>query len=178
MALSAKYRAFIDEYLRCFNATDAYMVVYPKSSRDAASVSATRLLRNAKIAEEVQRRVDELAMSPNEVLLTLAEHARADFKDFLTVAPNGDIALDIAKAEGKTHLIKRVTQRRTIRTTKDTEIDETVLTLELHDAQSALVHIGKHHKLFTDRVEQDVTDRAAAALIAAMRQGVSEADDE
>ena len=70
--------------------------------------------------------------------MRLADQARADYKDFLGVAHNGDIALDMDKAEGKTHLIKRVTQRRTVRTTKDTQIDETVLSLELHDAQAAL----------------------------------------
>jgi phage terminase small subunit len=155
MALSAKQSAFVEEYLRVWNATDAYQAIYPKTNRDAARASAARLLANVSIAEEIQRRVDERAMSANEVLDRLAEHARADYKDFISVADNGDVALDMMKAEGKTHLIRRVTQRRTIRTTKDMQIDETVLSLELHDAQAALVHIGKHHKLFTEKVEQE-----------------------
>jgi len=154
MALSAKQKAFIEEYLRCWNATDAYQAIYPKSSRDAARANAARLIANDSISEELQRRIDERAMSANEVLDRLAEQARADYKDFLVVAPNGDIALDMAKAEGKTHLIRRVTQKRTVRRLKDAEIDETSLTLELHDAQAALVQLGKHHKLFTDQVQQ------------------------
>lgn len=154
MALSAKQSAFVEEYLRCWNATDAYQAIYPKSSRDAARASAARLLANVSISEAIQQRVDELAMSANEVLIKLAEHARADYKDFISVAANGDLVLDMDKAEGKTHLIKRVTSRRTIRTLKDAEIDETVLSVELHDAQAALVQIGKHHKLFTDNVQQ------------------------
>lgn len=113
------------------------------------------MLTNADIAEEIQRRVDELAMSRHEVLTLLAEHARVDYKDFISVAANGDVALDITKAEGKTHLIKRVTQRRTIRTTKDSQIDETVMSLELHDAQAALVQIGKHHGLFDKRGSEE-----------------------
>lgn len=155
MAISAKQKAFIDEYLRCWNATDAYQVAYPKSSRDAARANAARLIANDSISAEIKARVTERAMSANEVLDRLAEQARADYKDFLDVAPNGDIALDMAKAEGKTHLIKRVTQRRTVRTTKDTQIDETVLSVELHDAQAALVTIGKHHKLWTDQVKHE-----------------------
>jgi len=154
MALSAKQSAFVDEYLRRWNATDAYQAIYPKSSRDAARAHAARLVANGSIAAEIQRRVDARAMSANEVLDRLAEQARADYKDFLVVAPNGDIALDMAKAEGKTHLIRRVTQKRTVRRLKDAEIDETSLTLELHDAQAALVQLGKHHKLFTDQVQQ------------------------
>jgi phage terminase small subunit len=155
MALSPKHRKFCEEYLRLWNATDAYQAAYPKTNRDTARANGARLLANASISEEIDRRVDELAMPAPEVLIRLAEHARADYKDFISVATNGDVALDMVKAEGKTHLIKKVTQRRTIRTTKDMQIDETVWSLELHDAQAALVHIGKHHKLFTEKVEQE-----------------------
>lgn len=153
MALSPKHRKFCEEYLRLWNATDAYQAAYPKASRETARRNGSDLLTNTDISEEIKRRVEEITLSANEVLARLAEHARADYKDFIKVAANGDVALDMEKAEGKTHLIRRVTQRRTIRTTKDVQIDETVLSLELHDAQAALVQIGKHHKLFTEKVE-------------------------
>ena len=152
--LSPKHRKFCEEYLRLWNATDAYQAAYPKASRETARRNGSDLLTNTDISAEIQRRVEEITLSANEVLARLAEHARADYKDFLSLAPNGDLALDMAKAEGKTHLIKKVTQRRTIRTTSESEIDETVLSLELHDAQAALVTIGKYHKLFTEKVEQ------------------------
>lgn len=153
MALSPKHRMFCEKYIETWNATDAYQAAYPKSSRDAARRDGSRLLTNADISEEIQQRVAEITLSANEVLKRLTEHAKADIKDFLIVAANGDVALDITAAEGKTHLIKKVTQRRTVRTTDQSEIEETVLTLELHDAQAALVQIGKHHKLFTEKVE-------------------------
>lgn len=181
MPLSPKHRKFCEEYLRLWNATDAYQAAYPKSSRDSARRDGSRLLTNADILEEIQRRVEEITLSANEVLARLAEHAKIDYKDFLSVAANGDVALDMVKAEGKTHLIRRVSQRHTIRTTKDSQTDETVMSLELHDAQAALVQIGKYHKLFTDKVEHDLTDRAAesaAALIAAMRAGATENSNE
>lgn len=90
--------------------------------------------------------------------MRLAEQARGDIGDFLTVAPGGAVELDLSKAADKIHLIRRVRQRRTTRTTKEGVIDKTVWTLELYDAQAALIHIGKQHKLFTDRVERDATD--------------------
>lgn len=156
MALSPKHRKFCEEYLRLWNATDAYQAAYPKVSRDVARANGARLLAFASISEEITRRLDEMTMTANETLVRLAEQARADYKDFLTVAPNGDVAIDMMKADGKTHLIKKVNQRHTIRTTKEMQIDETVLSLELHDAQAALIQIGKHHKLFTDRIEQEI----------------------
>jgi phage terminase small subunit len=151
MALSNKQKVFIEAYLRSWNATQAAIEAgySPKSARVIGHENLTK----PDISAEIQRRVDEVTLSANEVLARLADHARADYKDFISVAANGDVALDMAKAEGKTHLIKRVTQRRTIRTTKDTQIDETVLSLELHDAQVALVQIGRYHKLFTDKVD-------------------------
>lgn len=155
MALSPKHRRFCEEYLKTWNATDAYQAAYPKSSRDAARRNGSRLMTNDDIREEIQLRVNEITLSANEVLTRLADHAKADMKDFMSVADNGEVALDIAKAEGKTHLIKKVTQRTSRRTTEKAVIEETSLTLELHDAQAALVHIGKHHKLFTEKVEME-----------------------
>jgi phage terminase small subunit len=153
MALSAKQKAFINEYLTDFNATRAAQRAGYGGDENTLAVTGSRLLRIDKVDEAIQIRLQERVMSANEVLDRLAEQARADYKDFLNVAPNGDIALDMAKAEGKTHLIRRVTQKRTVRRLKDAEIDETSLTLELHDAQAALVQLGKHHKLFVDKVD-------------------------
>lgn len=154
MALTPKHQEFINQYVACyFNATEAYKRVYPKSSDDAARANAARLIANDNISAEIQRRIDERAMGKDEVLTRLADHARADIRDFLAVSNNGDVALDISAAEGKTHLIKKVTQRHSTRTTKDSVTEDTVLTLELHDAQAALVQIGKHHKLFTEQQE-------------------------
>jgi phage terminase small subunit len=139
MALSAKQRAFIDEYLRCWNATDAYQAVYPKSSREAARAHAARLVANGNISAEIQHRIAERAMSAEEVLDRLAEQARAEYSAYLT--PDG--AVDFARliADGKGHLVKGI---------KDTAQGRNI---EFHDAQAALVHIGKHHKLFIDKVE-------------------------
>jgi phage terminase small subunit len=151
VALSNKQKVFIEAYLKSWNATQA--AIEAGYSQKSARVIGHENLTKPDISAEIQRRVDEVTLSANEVLARLAEHARADYKDFISVSANGDVAVDMAKADGKTHLIKKVTQRRTIRTTKDSQIDETVLSLELHDAQAALVQIGRHHKLFTDKVD-------------------------
>ncbi len=58
------------------NATEAYLKAYPASSRDSASVSASRLLTNARIKDYIAGRVAQLTMSTSEALLRLADISR------------------------------------------------------------------------------------------------------
>lgn len=148
MALTVMQEKFVNEYLIDFNATRAAERAGYAGNKNALAVMGHTLLRNTKISELIKARLDS-AMPADEVIVRLAEHARADIGDFLSVAPDGETALDLT-GNPNTRLIKKITQRRTIRTVKDTVTEDVVLTLELHDAQAALVHIGKHHKLFTE----------------------------
>lgn len=120
-----------------------------------ARPSASRLLTNVNISEEIQRRINENAMSANEVLARLAEHARGDMDDYLT--EDGGIDLPKARKARKTRLLKKITSRRVVRTKEDEEIEDTTTGIELYDAQAALVQLGRHHKLFTDKQESENT---------------------
>lgn len=135
MALSPKQQVFVEEYLRTWNATEAAR----RAEYAHANVQGSRLLVNVSIAAEIQRRVDEIAMSANEVLLRLAEQARAEYSVYLT--PEGTVDFARLVGDGKGHLVKGI---------KDTAQGRNI---EFHDAQAALVQIGKHHKLFTEKVE-------------------------
>lgn len=142
MALSPKHRNFCEEYLKTWNATEAYLAAYPKSSRDAARRNASRLMTNDDIREEIQQRVDEQTMSANEVLSRLAEQARGEHGKYIN--EYGAVDLPQLIADGKGHLIKGV---------KETAHGKTI---EFYDAQAALVHIGKHHRLFADKLDVNV----------------------
>lgn len=157
MALSAQQQFFVEEYLRTFNATDSYMAAYPNAKRNTAASNGYRLLKeNPEIIELVQVRLSEAAMSADEVLARLAEHARGDVGDFLRYEPStDDVIVDLPKAVAakKTRLIKKLMQKRTTRTDKDgTEIEEVVTSVEMYDAQGALGLLGKHHGLLVDRL--------------------------
>lgn len=144
MALSAKHQQFVEEYLRCFNATRAYQAVYPTVGRLTAASNGYRLLReNPEIDEYVQQRLSETAMSKNEVLMRLAEQARGVHNDYI----QEDGTIDIAQMvkDGRAHLIKKISYTKGRKE------------YEFHDAQAALVQLGKHHKLFVDR--QEVTGK-------------------
>lgn len=138
MPLTNKRRVFIEEYLRCWNATEAATIAdyaHPGSQ-------GHRLLNIVEITEEIDRRIDEKAMGADEVLNRLAEQARGDIDECLTV-DHGIVMVDWEKlkAKGLTHLVKKFKQTKA------------GIEVEFYDAQSALVHLGRHHKLFTDKTE-------------------------
>ena len=154
--MNRRHEQFINEYLQCWNATQAYLKVYPKSGYEAARRSASDLLTNPDIAEEIKKRIAENAMKADEVLARLAEQARGDISEF--VAVDGDnLKIELNDETGqpktKTRLIKKVTLHRSVRTIKDSTFEDTTVTLEMYDAQAALQLIGRHHKLFTDKAE-------------------------
>jgi phage terminase small subunit len=138
MALTPKRRQFIEEYLRCWNASEAAAAVGYKNARRQGS----RLLTFVDIRNEVKRRIAETAMSADEVLLRLAEQARADIGDFIKVGKH-QVRLDLARAQ-KAGLLRLV---KSIRWTKYGPV------LELYDAQAALALLGKHQRLFVERHE-------------------------
>ena len=86
-------------------------------------------------------------MSADEVLMRQAEIARSDIGEFLEQAEDGEVSVRLTDAKTnerkQTHLIKRITQRKVVRTVKDMTETEITLTLELHDAQAAQVQLFK-----------------------------------
>src|SRR5690606_12450797 len=80
-------------------------------------------------------------MSADEVLVRLAEQARSAHGAYLS--ETGGIDMARLLADGKGHLVKGIKQTAYGRN------------IEFYDAQAALVHIGKHHKLFTEKVEHE-----------------------
>lgn len=161
MALSAKHQQFINEYLQCWNATEAYMRVY-ECSYATANSNGPKLLVNTSISEALQKRIDENAMTADEVLARLAKQARGTMRKFVNVSPSGDsFTLDLTDDEtGKLDIVRKIT--KTTRRFGDTEIEEA--TIDLYDAQSALVHLGKHLDLFSDKVTVKLEKELKSAL--------------
>lgn len=142
MGLSKQRRVFVEEFLRCWTAAEAARRAGYAHPRQRGS----ELMRVPEIAEEIQRRVSELAMSANEVLVRLAEHARGSAEDFITIDRRGRVKIDLQKARdaGKLHLVRKIKK------------GEFGVEIELHDAQAALVQLGRALGLFLDRQAMDV----------------------
>lgn len=128
MPLTLKQEAFINEYLRCWNASEAARRA--GYSEKTAHQIGYENLRKLEISEEINKRVKEMAMRADEALIRLSDQARGDMADFITVK-GGLPFVDLDKAQNlaKLHLLKKFKV-----TGKSVEI-------ELHDSQAALVHI-------------------------------------
>jgi phage terminase small subunit len=134
VAITKKRQAFIEAYLKHWNATEAARIAdyaHPGSQ-------GHRLLKNVEIQEAIQARLDQKCMGADEVLIRLAEQARGDISEFIN--DYGGIDWETVKSRG--HLIKKISHNKG----KNSSI-------ELYDSQSALALIGRHHKLFIDRQE-------------------------
>jgi len=137
VALTDKQQAFVNEYLKCWNASEAARRA-GYSERTAGSIGDENL-KKPEIAVEIERRKAQLIMSADEVLTRLTEQARAAYSAYFTV--DGTVDLESLLADGKGHLIKK------IKPTKDG------LEIEFCDAQTAIFTIAKIHGLLRDRTE-------------------------
>ncbi len=148
---NSKEQIWLAEYLQCWNATEAAR----RAGYAHPNVQGSRLLANVSISDAVKERISEKAMSADEVLLRLGNIARGDIAEFMDINTIGyNLDLHKAKEAGKTPLVKKVKQKTTTFIAKkesDEDREVTELELELYPADAALVHLGKHHALFTDK---------------------------
>lgn len=145
--LTDKQQAFLDEYIQCLNATEAARRAGYKHPRQMGYET----LSKPYIRAEIDRRLNERTMKANEVLYRLGQQAEGLPPECFETAYAGIMVnFDKIKELGLTHLIKKVTYNA-----------KGYAQLELHDAQAALIQLGKHYELFTDKVKsEDWQDRA------------------
>lgn len=154
--LSDAHRKFVDEYIaNGYNATRAYMTVYPKTKYEAARSSASDLLTIPNIREAIDKEFSRRVMKREEVLSRLSDMARANHYPFIEIDSDGFVYFDFSSPEAKSHLhlIKKIKTKRNRQITGKGE-DATTwegewVEVELHDSKAALELIGKHEGLFT-----------------------------
>lgn len=158
--LTPKEQLFVDGYLgeAHFNATKAMRLAGYKGNNNVLAVSAYRLLRKPKIAAQILERLNEHAMSSNEVLARLSKQARGSLADVLNA--DGEFDLKAARKNGSHELLKKLKIKKTILVGSEsgTHVQEVNYEFEIHDPQAALVQLGKYHKLFVDRTEHTGKD--------------------
>lgn len=151
MALNRKQRVFVDEYLKCWNASEAARRA--GYSEKTAGSQGYDLLKKPEIAAEIDERVKASSMSANEVLERLSDFARVTMADFVDI-PETDQRLptfNLLKAirAGKGHLIKKFKYKA-----------EGDFEFELVDAQAALAQLVKIHGMAKETLELTGKDGA------------------
>ncbi len=160
--MNNKQAVFVENYLQTWNSAEAARVAgYAKSD---ARNQGYRLLQMPEIQAIIKERLTDLHMQANEVLARLTSMARADMLDFLN--EDGTFDMEKVKQLGLGKLVKKYKiNRRTIAQRDGPPIVEDQLEIELHDSQTALVHLGRKWALFTDKVagsiEVNYDDHAA-----------------
>jgi phage terminase small subunit len=105
-----KVDKFVENIAQGKKGPDAVIDAGWNQSRESASVTAHRLLRNAKISEAVEKRKEEAmrrAQIHTDVIVgSLAEIATASLADVLD--ENGEFDLEAAREKGTDHLIKKL----------------------------------------------------------------------
>lgn len=150
-------------------------------------------MQQEKARNAYEQRWREMIMSGDEVIGRLSEQSRASIAEFITIKwlplkkdDDDDVGDESATEAGdliqvvelnwlaireRGHLIKAITNTRY------------GPRIEMHDGQVALVHVGRHHKLFTDqqqvsgtiehtgdKAEHERFDRAISTLAEALRE--------
>lgn len=157
MALTAKQRVFVAEYVRDFNATRA--AVAAGYSEKTAYAIGSQNLRKPEIAEEIERAIEVRCMTKSEVLVRLSEQARAEYSAY--ILPDGTVDVAALVEHGKAHLIKGV---------KDTQFARNI---EFYDAHAALVQIGRYLKMWTDK-QESVTEVTGSLTLTDWRKRAEE----
>lgn len=165
--LTAKQRAFVREYLIDLNATQA--AIRAGYSEDTAGAIGAENLKKPQIADAVSAamnlRAKRTEITADRVLTELAKIGFADIRK----AVRWDSALVTEEDNpdgGDINVIKRIVTNQVQLVSSEDIDDETAaaiseisqnasggVKIKLHDKKGALVDLGRHLGLFTDKLE-------------------------
>ena len=151
MALTEKRKLFADEYLIDLNASRAYQSAYPRvKNSDVAAAAASRLLKDADVAEYINKRMQERSerteITQDWVLQELRKIASVNGSDFAKVVlgPEGaevELIPTDELSEDKKSAIASIKQGKY------------GISVESYDRVKALELLGRHLGMFKDKVE-------------------------
>lgn len=165
--LTAKQRAFVREYLIDLNATQA--AIRAGYSAATAQEQGSRLLSNVMVKSAVDAamnlRAERTDITADRVLRELAKIGFADIRK--AIKWQGTLVTEEDNPDGgDTLVIKSVVTNNVTLVSSDEIDDETAaaiseisqntsggIKLKLHDKRAALVDIGKHLGMFTDKMQ-------------------------
>lgn len=149
--MTEKQKIFADEYLIDLNATRAYRVAYPNVKKDdTAAVNGSKLLRNTKVAEYIQERMQErqqrTEVTQDRVVQELAAIAFAKATDYVTIKSNGPAAVVTIKSTDD------LTDEQ-VRAIAGIKEGTNGIEIKLNNKEKALELLGRHLGMWNDKLE-------------------------
>lgn len=149
--LTDKQKAFVIEYVRLFNATQAYINVYDVDY-DTAKANGPRMLANARVKSLIQEmrqaRLHDLGANKEDILADLMKQSFSDIGDYLDFGNNNvsikdDYGKDMLDKDGKPLISHRSWVQLKDKSKVDTSLIKKVslgrdgVVLDLYDKQAA-----------------------------------------
>lgn len=171
--LTKSEKLFADAYLadKDLNGTQAYLSIHPNSSKQAAGVSAHRMLKNAKIqlyiADKMKEREKRTEITQDMVVKELACMAFAKASDYAKVIEHQAVyttddgtRIPLYDKDGKELLVKAVDVQLTDNLTEDQvraiagiKNGKYGVEVSLNDKTKALELLGRHLGMFKDKLD-------------------------
>ena len=154
--LTDKQKLFAHEYLIDLNATKA--AIRAGYSKKTADKIGSQLLGKTRVKKAVdlaiKKRSQKLEITADQVLQEIAKSAFSNILDYVTVAKDGAAYVDLTKlTREQAAAISEITVDTFIDKTDVIDRDVKRIRLKLNDKTKSLDQLGKHLKLFTDKVE-------------------------
>ncbi|KAA8446540.1 terminase small subunit [Weissella paramesenteroides] len=191
--LTDKQKAFVIEYVRLFNATQAYINIYDVDYA-TAMVNGSRMLRNAKVQSLIQElreaRLHDLGANRQDILTDLMKQSFSDIGNYLDFGKN-DIQLkdeygkDELDKDGKPLISHRSWVQLKDKSKVDTSLIKKVsigrdgVVLDLYDKQAAQARLlAELNKQQPDALSDAQVRRAKAEAILAEAKAARVDDDQ
>ena len=191
--LTDKQKAFVIEYVRLFNATQAYINVYGVDYT-TAMVNGSRMLRNAKVQSLIQElreaRLHDLGANRQDILNDLMKQSFSDIGNYLDFGKN-DVQLkdeygeDAVDKDGKPLISHRSWVQLKDKSKVDTSLIKKVsigrdgVVLDLYDKQTAQARLlAELNKQQPDELSKAQVKRAKAEAILAEAKASRVDDDQ
>lgn len=162
--LNAKQARFVEEYLVDLNATQA--AIRAGYSEKTAQAQSSRMLTNVivakAIAEQQAKRSERTEVTQDSVVQELAKIGFANMKDYMRVGADGDPYLDFSElTRDQAAALIEVTVEDFKDGRGDDGRDVRRVKFKLADKKGALVDLGKHLGMFTNKHEHSGPNGAA-----------------
>lgn len=174
MALNPKQARFVTEYLKDLNATQA--AIRAGYSAKTANQIGSRLLANVQVAKAIEEAQANLAakhgVTIDRIVAELALLGFSNMNDFIRIGSDGDPYTDFsALTREQAAAISEVTVEDFKDGRGEDARDVRKVRFKLVDKRAALVDLGKHLGMFTEKVQLSAGAGLAAILVPAKVSG-------